>query len=399
MPVRDIGAQRAHISDVKLLVQPDSGVKPLVKGIDGAKTSVDILIFRFDRPEIEKALISAVQRGVAVRALIAHTNRGGESRLRALEMRLLAAGVTVARTADDLIRYHAKIMIIDNRLLYLLAFNFTRLDIDASRSFGIVTDNEKTVREAVSLFDADSKRQPYSPGLNNFIVSPVNARQQLTEFLQGAKRKLQIYDPQVGDAAMVRVLQDRVAAGVEIRLLGRLSCKAEGIEVHKLCMRLHARMIIRDESLVFLGSQSLRTAELDSRREVGLIFRQPRITSRLLKIFESDWLESEKPRAAKLASDVPISPADTTPLAKVAKKVAKVVAKEIVPVGPVLDEVVREVSGNNHAMDLNPGLLDDAVRDAVKSAVKEVVADAVLQATNGHPPDEPPASEAASEAK
>jgi hypothetical protein len=39
---------------------------------------------------------------VAVRALIAHTNFGGEKRLRQLELRMLQAGVTVTRTADDL---------------------------------------------------------------------------------------------------------------------------------------------------------------------------------------------------------------------------------------------------------------------------------------------------------
>ena len=90
---------------------------PLVKGINSAKKSVEILIFRFDRTEIERALANAVGRGVLVHALIAYTNRGGEKNLRALEMRLLAAGVTVARTSDDLLRYHGKMMIMDHHEL------------------------------------------------------------------------------------------------------------------------------------------------------------------------------------------------------------------------------------------------------------------------------------------
>ena len=56
---------------------------------------------------------------MVVRALIAHTNRGGEKSLRKLELRLLDAGVTVARTADDLPRYHGKMMIVDDTLLRL----------------------------------------------------------------------------------------------------------------------------------------------------------------------------------------------------------------------------------------------------------------------------------------
>ena len=44
-------------------------------------------------------------------------------------------GSVLARTADDLSRYHSKLMIIDRRELYLTAFNFTCLDIEHSRSF------------------------------------------------------------------------------------------------------------------------------------------------------------------------------------------------------------------------------------------------------------------------
>src|SRR5580704_1500768 len=156
---------------MKLLIQPGDGVAPLVKGINDAKSTVEVLIFRFDRVEIENALVKAVSRGVAVRALIAYTNRGGERNLRALEMRLLAAGVTVSRTDDDLVRYHGKMMIVDGHDLYLMAFNFTNLDIERSRSFAVVTDDKETVQEGIRLFDADSKRLPYTPEIDNFVVS------------------------------------------------------------------------------------------------------------------------------------------------------------------------------------------------------------------------------------
>jgi cardiolipin synthase A/B len=84
---------------VDLIIQPDDGLTPLLQAVRHAKTKIDILIFRFDRPELERALEAAVARGVVVRALIAHTNRGGEKSLRKLELKMLAAGVIVARTA------------------------------------------------------------------------------------------------------------------------------------------------------------------------------------------------------------------------------------------------------------------------------------------------------------
>ncbi|HEY2015455.1 MAG TPA: phospholipase D-like domain-containing protein, partial [Bryobacteraceae bacterium] len=70
---------------MKLLVQPEDGIKPILTALKKAEKSIQILIFRFDRTEIEKALVSAVRRGVTVQALIAYTNQGEEKNLRRLE--------------------------------------------------------------------------------------------------------------------------------------------------------------------------------------------------------------------------------------------------------------------------------------------------------------------------
>lgn len=367
---------------MKLIVQPGDGIMPLVQAINNAKKSVEILIFRFDRGEVEKALASAVSRGVFVHALIAYTNRGGERNLRKLEMRLLASGVTVARTADDLARYHGKMMIIDRRELYLLSFNFTYLDIEHSRCLGIVTKNPKLVQEAVRLFEADTKRQPYTAGLASFVVSPVNSRRALSTFIKGAKKQILIYDPEISDTAMTRLLEERAKAGVEIRIIGRLTRRSAKLTVHKLRpMRLHTRTIIRDGHQAFIGSQSLREVELGARREVGIIFRDSKIVSRLVKLFEDDWKAAE--RASEKSEGSEIEPA-----ARVAKKVAKAITKDLPPVAQVLEVAVKEVVGELTDTELDAQEVEETVRDAVKDAVREVVRDAieevVVQNGNGH---------------
>jgi len=280
---------------VKLIIQPDAGVKPVVAAIRKAKKTLDIVIFRFDRPEIEKALDAAVERGVNVRALIAHTNRGGEKNLRKLELRLLAAGVTVSRTADDLPRYHGKMMVIDGAVLHVYAFNYTKLDIDKSRSFGIVTRDKKLVQEAMRLVEADTIRKPYSPSHARFVVSPENSREALTAFIRGAKKQLFIYDQQISDNLILRVLLDRARAGVEIRIIGTLEKDIKGIKVRKLGpMRLHVRAIIRDGCEAFVGSQSLRKLELEGRREVGVIIKNTGLVRKMTATFEADWKASKK---------------------------------------------------------------------------------------------------------
>jgi phosphatidylserine/phosphatidylglycerophosphate/cardiolipin synthase-like enzyme len=230
-----------------------------------------------------------------VRALIAHTNRGGEKRLRKLELKMLAAGVQVARTADDLLRYHGKMLIVDGEL-YVLGFNFTKLDIDKSRSFGVVARDPKLVKEAVSLFEADSTRQPYTPSNDRLVVSPESSRKILSAFITEAKKQLLIYDAKVSDRAMLKLLQERVKQGVEVRVLGKVGKVGKGASLDARKMpsgpRLHVRAIIRDGSSAFVGSQSLRKLELDGRREVGLIVNETAVAKRMAEVFESDWLKT-----------------------------------------------------------------------------------------------------------
>ena len=288
---------------MKLIIQPDDGLTPLVQAVRGAKKSIDIVIFRFDRAELEKALEAAVTRGVAVRALIAHTNRGGEKVLRKLELRLLDAGVTVARTADDLPRYHGKMMIVDDTL-HVFGFNYTKLDIEKSRSFGLITDEPKLVKEAAALFEADSTRQAYSPGCDDLVVSPETSRDLLSLFIKKSRKQLLIYDAKISDRLMLRLLAERLKAGVEIRMFGKAGKGVSGIDARKLPdLRLHVRAIVRDGAAVFIGSQSLRKLELDGRREVGVIVSDEGIAKKMRDVFEADWAQTAESKAAAAAGD------------------------------------------------------------------------------------------------
>jgi phosphatidylserine/phosphatidylglycerophosphate/cardiolipin synthase-like enzyme len=348
---------------LKLIVQPADGVAPLVKAIKQAKKSVEIVIFRFDEAEIEHALEDAAQRGVFVHALIAFTNRGGEKNLRKLEMRFLEKGITVARTADDLVRYHGKMMIVDGRDLYLLTYNFTHLDTERSRSFGIATRNRELVKEASRLFECDTKRQPYSARCDKFVVSPVNARPRLMAFVKGAKEELLIYDVDIADKETMRILQERTQAGVKIRVIGHISRnKHLGARAFRR-MRLHTRVIIRDCKQAFLGSQSLRKLELDARREIGIIVNNAKVVSSLVTVFEDDWKASVPTdrRAEKKRL--------TAKAAKASKTVSKAVSNKLSPV-PIAQHVVMAIKKETN-VEIDREEATAQVRVALKKAVKK----------------------------
>ena len=287
---------------MKLIVQPDNGLRPLVTAVKRARRRIHIVIFRFDLDALEKALEKAVKRGVDVVALIAHTNKGGEQRLRKLEQRMLKKGVTVNRTDNDMVRYHGKLLIIDQHTAYVLGFNYTEQDV-ASRSFGVMTRSTRTVKELLRLFDSDACRTEYAPRVRDLVVSPENARSRLFAFLRKARNTLDIYDPQVADDEMLQLLEKKASQGVRIRIIGALEKKWEKTAfavVQKLrTHRLHVRAIVRDSRRAFIGSQSLRKLELDERREVGIIIRDRKVVRKVEKIFNDDCQDAVRRKKSK----------------------------------------------------------------------------------------------------
>ena len=369
---------------MKLINEPADGVAPLLAAIKSAKTSVEIAVFRFDRKDIEAALTAAAERGVKVTALIAFANRGGEQGLRKLELRCLAAGIIIARTSDDLIRYHGKYILIDRRILCVLSFNFTHLDIDHSRGFGIVTTHAPWVREAGRLFQADCTRTKYAPTAETFVVSPANSRKVLDTFVRRAKTQLLIYDPKISDAAMLRLLQERAKAGVEIKVIGSVAGRAQ-FDAHKLAgQRLHTRTIVRDRRQAFVGSQSLRTAELDARREVGLIVRDAKAVKALIDTFESDWAATASAGATKAPAPAsePDAPMDEPQAVseKDAEKAVQVLTKELDPLAVSVKKAVRKAVAKAGEDVLHDPDVKDTMKKVVKKAVKEAVKEAVQDA-------------------
>ena len=355
---------------MKLIIQPAHGTGPLIKAIKKAKKTIEIVIFRFDDPEIERALMDAVARGVFVHALIAFTNRGGEKSLRRLEMRFLEKGITVARTANDLVRYHGKLLLIDRKELWILAYNFTRLDMERSRSFGICTRNTGLVQEAARLFECDTQRQPYKPQSQKFVVSPNNARQRLSAFLKGAKRELLIYDVRISDAAMLRILEERARAGVNVQIIGEMGRESELVVRRLKRLRLHTRVIIRDGKQAFLGSQSLRKMELDERREIGIIVGGAKVVSALIAVFQDDWRRSV---AAPELDDAGQPDQNNGN----AKALAKLVAKKV-PLEPVVNRVA-EVLHKAADVEIARKEVKETVQQAVKSALKKAVKKAAIE--------------------
>ena len=163
---------------------------------------------------------------------------------------------------------------------------------------------------------------------------------------------------------MIGLLRERVRAGVEIRIIGRVAKPSPDLNAAGLMRtRFHTRTIIRDRDEAFLGSQSLREAELDRRRELGMIVKDRDVVASLLLVFERDWGS-----LAPAASD---SEENTrTPAAS--KKAVKALVRQL-PLAPMVEEALRRATAHVQGLQFAAPEFEHHLADALKEAVEDAV--------------------------
>jgi phosphatidylserine/phosphatidylglycerophosphate/cardiolipin synthase-like enzyme len=205
----------------------------------------------------------------------------------------------------------------------------------------------------------------------------------LGAFLKQAKKELLIYDPKISDKEMLNILQEQAKAGVEIKVLGSVDGHAP-FSVQKLNgTRLHTRTIIRDRREAFVGSQSLRTVELDARREVGLIIDDAKSVATLAGIFETDWASacerntSDSAKDSDTRNEYPVTVSEQE-----AEKTLQALAKEMDPLAATVKKAVRIAVAKAGDDVFHDNEVKDTMKRVVKQAVKEAVKEAVHDAQN-----------------
>jgi hypothetical protein len=158
---------------------------------------------------------------------------------------------------------------------------------------------------------------------------------------------------------------------VEIRVIGKVTGHPS-FSAQKLRGRLHTRTIICDGCEAFIGSQSLRPAELDSRRELGLIIRDAAVVKKLKETFESDWV----PSADRAKSSRPAAGATE----KQTEKTVQALERELKPLMTTVKQRVRKAVAKAGLEILDDKGLKNTVKRVVKKAVKDAVKDAVREA-------------------
>lgn len=298
-----LGEAPAPVTGV--FVEPDDGYGPVVDEIEAARCALDLTMYMLTDDVLFDALIDADERGVRVRVILEEHPFGMFGDQQEAFDRLAEAGVDVQWGQRAFQFTHAKYMIVDGRVALIMNQNFTGAAFNSNREFGVITTSAPEVQHAQAIFEHDWALEDPSRAIDGpLYVSPDNSRARLLHLITSAESSIDFYAELIRDDEVMAALEDAVARGVRVRLIMNASLDPEdivsieelaanGVEVRLMeTIYIHSKTMIVDGEQALVGSINYSMTSLDRNREVAMLLDNPALVSRVVSIYERDWLRA-----------------------------------------------------------------------------------------------------------
>ena len=345
-------AQFAVASQGDQFFENSSG-SPLVKLLQGAKSSIDVETYEMDDPAVDQALRSAVDRGVKLNIVQEGSPVGASCHVFGGSSAPSSQTPTCLRQ-QDLVNYvtshggqyvpfskslcgkpgsrcyqHGKIAIIDNSAVVISSgnFNATSLcDLAASpkncdRDYTILSRDQAVINSLQAIFNNDLAGQASDMsniGSPRLTVSPFSSLQPIVDFIGSAKSTLQIETQYLKDPTMNQAIIDAANRGVNVSVMVSSDCSfakpkpteaakfqaiysafdSAGVKSRIFSGRmkvggikgyLHAKAIIVDGVRAWIGSENGSTTALTDNREYGIFIDDAGLISQLNQNVSADF--------------------------------------------------------------------------------------------------------------
>lgn len=302
-PVRHLLVERTAglvgdgTSPAAVMVEPGTGIRPLTRLIDHAQDRIFVEAYILTDSRIARALERAAAQGVSVYVLLEPRPYGMGLQPLHIVSQLRAAGVYVRWTRPDVALMHAKFLVLDDQVAVIGTANLSRAAFTRNREFIVVDRDRMDVRQVSNVFRADWNRIPAVLNDPDILASPSNARSVLTKLIGSARRSIDAYSEEIADRRVELAMIRAAGHGVAVRIvlppdvdpLDVKRLKSAGVEVREpAAPYIHAKALIVDGRIAYVGSINLSSQSLDRNREVGVLIRGPTVET-IVGVFDGDW--------------------------------------------------------------------------------------------------------------
>ncbi|MDR3633059.1 MAG: phospholipase D-like domain-containing protein [Isosphaeraceae bacterium] len=333
------GSAHAHVSGLgeaarppqapALFIEPQAGRAPILDAIDSARSTIRLGICNISDPQIGAALGAAVARGVNVEVIVDQADYHAKSAEQAEVASLLAQGVAVHLSNPVFPQSFEKELVIDQTRAVIMTMCLVPQTFQDTRDYGLILANPAIIKEVTSVFDNDwaysaPPGQPtpaYNPTpplhVPTLIWGPTNATAKLSQLIQSARRTIDVTTELLDDPYLDGQLIAAAHRGVRVQLICPVNTRegtsnasaiallaGQGVNVRVTPDQnppanappyMHAKTMIVDGRVAYLGSIDLDTIEATQDRELGIIFRQRPLVAQLGTQFQTDWSTAQAP--------------------------------------------------------------------------------------------------------
>jgi cardiolipin synthase len=294
----------ARTMPVQAFVGPTGLHDRIAAAIDGAQKSLDIQMYLFSVKDLAQHVVTARQRGVAIRVIL----DPGEAGNGAIESILSNGGVQWKHSASVYQYSHAKYLLIDRTTAVVMSMNFNADAMTNERNYGFVDQDPEDVTDIQNVFEQDWQlaqgKMPPAADLacTRMIVSPVNSFQRVLDFINSAQTTLDVEVMYIADATIQAAIGNAASRGASVRVIVedpndtpqnagvQAFMSPRGIPVKYAVQQfyLHAKLLIAD-GVAFVGSENMSTTSMTGNREMGALVFEPDQAAIIQQQFEADW--------------------------------------------------------------------------------------------------------------
>lgn len=325
-------SQLAPLNDAFMINTPDDNHDAIAKVLMTARTQIQMSMYHLTDPQLIDTLIAKQAQGVKVQIILDHSSLASPHYMDTFK-RLQAGHVDVMASSPLFNITHSKMFVLDGKTAFVSTMNFVE-HFQEMRDFGVFTHEPSVVQELQSVFLADvanaKNNTMNTPLLHspNLVWSPVNAEQKIVDLIDSSRTSLDVTSENLGNDNIQQALIRARARGVAVRLLTPACDLAQdplrnypflrqlaqsGVQMHLMpapstpqLPYMHAKTMIVDRSILFLGSENLSNNSLLHAREAGIVFTNKKAIAFVGSSFERDWKVS-----VVLQKTDPVCPAPT----------------------------------------------------------------------------------------
>ncbi|HEY6497046.1 MAG TPA: phospholipase D-like domain-containing protein, partial [Trebonia sp.] len=257
---------------LRVLAEPQAGVSPIYRLIDGARSSVDLTMYELKDQTAENDLAAAARRGVDVRVILdSHLERSSNT---AAYDFLSAHRVHVA-WAPSGTTYHQKTLTVDGKTSAIMTLNLVSEDYPGTRDFAVIDTGKADVAAIITTFNADFAHKKVTPPDGADLVwSPTNSQAAILAVINSARHTLAVENEEMGDSVIATALEAAAKRGVDVKItmtadsewdsafreLARAGAHVRTYRNSSKVLYIHAKAVVADagssDEQMFVGSEN-----------------------------------------------------------------------------------------------------------------------------------------------